>query len=452
MPTSSLSLHRIQRLGLTVLALLALLASILYVERGTFMDVSFQTFELIRTQRLAPQVYRFGSGMTQIFPLLAIWFKAPLEVVIFMYSLGVVLYQSALFYYIAFLRKKETIALMLIVYLCLATTHTFFWIQSEFSQSIPFGFACLAFLKDRSLVSFTFPQALVGMVLLVTGVFFHPLQAPLFLVFFFLLYFTESNKDTFIVASLLVVVIWIVKHYFFSNWYDNMATERMAVAAPFTFTKGMHIMLFNKAVYYTGFVFLFIGAILFSIVKKQWFYVVFLPLFSVSYFCFIHWTHADAELFYLENLLLPLPAVVSFVWVNLLFKTSHLTPKLIHLTWLIVLLFLIRIMHVSTYYKARIATYKHLINKYRHQKIMLPSAYLPKPFLLFAWPSAYEVWMHSTLQHGVTASLLFYDDTSKYNPTYPPTQQFRGIRNYPYDSLLPPYFKWTDSTTSYKIK
>lgn len=452
MQTSSLPLHRIQQLGIAVLCVLALLASILYIERGTFMDVAFQTFELIRTQSLAPQVYRFGSGMTQIFPLLAIWCKAPLAVVVFMYSIGVIIYQSILFYYIAFVRKKEAIALMYIIYLCLATTHTFFWIQSEFSQSIPFSFACLAFLHGRSLSTFTIPSALLGIALLITGVFFHPLQAPLFIVFFFLLYFSESNKDTMVVATLIVLLVWGIKHVFFANWYDNMAAERLTMATPFSFTQGMHNMLFNNSVYYLALVFLFVGAILFSLIKKQWLYAVFLPLFSIGYFLFIHWTHPDAELFYLENLMLAIPAVVAFVWVSIVFTKNNFSGWHFNITWFIVLIFVLRILHVSSYYKTRIHTYTQLIEQYKHQKMMLPAAALPKPYLLFAWPSAYEVWMHSTLQRGITASLVFIEDTSKFNPHYSPTQQFRGIRNYPYDSLLPPYFYWLDTTSEYKIK
>jgi hypothetical protein len=35
------------------------LAIFLYKERGTFMDVSFQTFEMSRTHALAPEDYRF---------------------------------------------------------------------------------------------------------------------------------------------------------------------------------------------------------------------------------------------------------------------------------------------------------------------------------------------------------------------------------------------------------
>lgn len=453
MPSNS-SLIRVQRFGTLVLFVLFIMAAVLYIERGTFMDVAFQTFELIRTQWLAPQVYRFGSGCTQIFPLLAIWCKAPLWMVVFMYSVGVVLYQSLLFYYIAFIRKDAAIGLMLILYLCLATTHTFFWIQSEFSQSIPFGFACLAFIRGRSPSSLTIGQTIGGLLLLVTGVFFHPLQAPLFLLFFFLLYFTEPRKAILLWASLLVVVIWSVKQLFFANWYDNMATERISTWHHMGITRGMSQMLENKGFYYWSLLIVFVIAVAVSLLKKQWFFAIFLPLFTTSYFLFIHWSHPDAEAFYLENLMLAIPAVLSYVLVTLCWTNTPNDFSKLHIgiACFFVLLFFVRIIHVSSYYKQRIQLYTGLINQHRGQKTMIPSSHLPRPYLLFSWPSAYEVWMHSTLQQGATASVFFFDDTTKFNQHYSPSHQFRGLRNYPYDSLLPPYFIWTDTISRYQIK
>lgn len=451
---SNLSLIRVQRFGTLVLFLLFIMAAVLYIERGTFMDVAFQTFEMIRTQSLAPQVYRFGSGFTQIFPLLAIWCKAPLWMVVFMYSIGVVLYQSFLFYYIAFIRKDAAIGLMLILYLCLATTHTFFWIQSEFSQSIPFGFACLAFIRGHSPSSLNLVQSIVGILLLVTGVFFHPLQAPLFLLFFFLMYINETNKAILLWASLLVVVIWGVKQLYFANWYDNMATERISNWHHLGITRGMHQMLENKGFYYWSLLCMFLITVALSIHKKQWFFAIFLPLFTTSYFLFIHWSHPDAEPFYLENLMLAIPAVLSYAVVTIGWTNTPNDFSKLHIgiASFLVLLFFLRIMHVSSYYKKRIHLYTGLINQHHGQKTMISSSHLPRPYLLFAWPSAYEVWMHSTLQHGATASVLFFDDTTKFNQHYSPTHQFRGLRNYPYDSLLPPYFIWTDTTSMYQIK
>lgn len=452
--SSNTPLIRVQRFGTLVLFIIALMAAILYIERGTFMDVAFQTFELIRTQSLAPQVYRFGSGATQIFPLMAIWCKAPLWMVVFMYSVGVVLYQCLLFYYIAFIRKDAAVALMLILYLCLATTHTFFWIQSEFSQSIPFGFACIAFIRGRSLSSITGIQAIIGISLLVTGVFFHPLQAPLFLVFFFLLYLTESNKPMMLWASLLVVLIWIIKQVFFANWYDNMATERISTWHQFGVTRGMHQMLENRGFYYWSLIVALVVAMVAGIYKKKWLLVVFLPLFTTTYFLFIHWSHPEAEAFYLENLMLAIPAVVAYVLVTIFWTNTPADFSFQQRVFVafLVLFFIFRIVHVSTYYKKRIQVYSSLVSHYREQKIMIPASHLPRPYILFAWPSAYEVWMHSTLQHGVTASVLFFDDTTKFNQNYSPSHQFRGVRNYPYDSLLAPYFVWTDSASAYKIK
>lgn len=233
-----------------------------------------------------------------------------------------------------------------------------------------------------------------------------------------------------------------------------MATERIATWHQIGITRGMNQMLENKGFYYWSLILTILVTMLAGIFKKKWFFVVFLPLFTMSYFLFIHWTHPEAEPFYLENLMLAIPAVTAFVLVSIFWNNSHTDFSLLHVGFasFLVLLFVLRIVHVSAYYKKRIQLYSNLIAQHKEQKIMIPSANLPRPYLLFAWPTAYEVWMHSTLQHGITASVLFFDDTTKFNQSYSSTHQFRGLRNYPYDSLLSPYFVWTDSTSAYQIK
>ncbi|MBU3677825.1 MAG: hypothetical protein FGM54_11695, partial [Chitinophagaceae bacterium] len=220
-------LKTIQIMGCLQMVLLFIMASVLYLERGSFMDVAFQTFEMIRTQNLAPQVYRFGSAFTQIFPLGAILLKAPLWVVAYMYSVGIIIYQFLLFAYIVFVQKNTNIGFAFLLYLCLMSTHSFFWIQSEFSQSIPFGFALLAFMdgfKERNLNAGHY-IILIG--LIITAVFFHPLQAPLLVVMIVLWSFMVGFNRTASISLIFILVGWLVKHYGFSNWYDNMAEERL---------------------------------------------------------------------------------------------------------------------------------------------------------------------------------------------------------------------------------
>ncbi|MBU3677063.1 MAG: hypothetical protein FGM54_07795 [Chitinophagaceae bacterium] len=116
-----------------------------------------------------------------------------------------------------------------------------------------------------------------------------------------------------------------------------------------------------------------------------------------------------------------------------------------------VALFVFRIHGVSNFYKQRIAFYQEQIAHYGNKKVMLPEVAMPSSVLLFAWPTAYETWIISTIQNKRTASLVYITDTSHYRQNLPNQKQFRGIRNYPYDSLKPPYFIWVDSLKGYQF-
>lgn len=451
------ALKVVQIWGSVQMLILFVMASVLYLERGTFMDVAFQTFEMIRSEQLAPQVYRFGSAFTQIFPLLAIKLKAPLWCVAYMYSVGVVLYQSVLFFYIAFIRKNIILAYAFLMYLCLMTTHSFFWIQSEFSQSIPFGFALLAFLLSLPKNNMGLYNGFILGLGIVTAVFFHPLQAPLILLFILISSFAEGLNRNSLIAIVMILIAWGTKQIGFSNWYDNMAGERLDALKEFklngVFTLGLKQFLQQGTYYFPVLALLFINV--FRLVQtKQFFYALLLTIGCGLYFFFIQLTHPIADVFYIENLLLAIPAVLSLVWAYLGFKTIQTA---ITRFWTLILIafvfiFILRIQHVSAYYYKRIEIYSDLIKNHKHQKTMLPEKELPKPYLLFAWPSAYEVWMLSTIQHQQTASLVFISDSLYYRQSVMPNKQFRGLRNYPYDSLKAPYFIWTDTVSSYSMK
>ena len=85
------------RLGTAVYAALAALAAVFYLERMAMLDMSFQTFHILRTGSLQIQSERFGAACTQVFPWLAQAAGLPLKGVLIAYSLGHVLYYFVIF-------------------------------------------------------------------------------------------------------------------------------------------------------------------------------------------------------------------------------------------------------------------------------------------------------------------------------------------------------------------
>lgn len=83
-------------LGFFSYSVLFIFAVIFFKERTVFMDASYIVFSIVKDGKLAIQNFRFGSAFTQLFPLITLKLGLPLEKIILSYSVGFVIYFSAI--------------------------------------------------------------------------------------------------------------------------------------------------------------------------------------------------------------------------------------------------------------------------------------------------------------------------------------------------------------------
>lgn len=458
---SFLFAHRAALLGCLYFALLLVLATVFYKERCTYMDVSFQTFEMIRSGWPATQVYRFGSVMTQIFPLLFIWMKAPLWMVGLAYSLGVVMYQFLIFLYLAFVLRSERWAMVYLLCQAMMTAHMFFWIQSEFSQSVPWIILTLARIDlkmpaKNGLLAY-WPDALI----LITLVFFHPLSFPVFLLGAFILWMASKGRQQtmkLVLSASFCALIYTVKRLGFDNWYDHGAherTENLFRLFPHYFhTESTLQFLHHSHSLYVGF-WLSLGMLLLWLLyRRLWLKTIVAVWILAAYFFFINTTHPKADDFYLENFYLALPlllAMMLVLWPNTSGKKEGLTGLFV-LGGCLIVLTGVRLIRLDAEYVDRLNLYRELVAAHHGKKVILEERQVDMKRLKMSWPSAYEIWMLTQMEQGSTASLLITDDAGKYRDYVPQRQSFFGIQIYPYAQLPSPYFRFVDSTSQYEIQ
>lgn len=456
---NNINIRSIQRIGVLFLVAEFILSAILYKERGTFMDVSFQTFEMIRTHALAPQVYRFGSGLTQIYPFIGILLGLPLWMIAMLYSVGIIFYHSLIFYYCAFRKQSIQMSFVLILYSAMMTTHMFFWIQSEFSQALPFMIGLICFMEEKQFSKVGFIQYSLMFIGVVTLVFFHPLAFPVFTVCVILLFGIGQHWDKRIlgISLLMALGVYLVKRQFFKNWYDEGAHERtqnfISLFPNYFSTDSTKLFLTNSYTIYIGVTLSVLVLILLLIQYKKYILLGLSVLGILGYFFMINITHPKADEFYLENMYLAIPLLIALSMSSLLklhltrFVQTFLNVFLI----LICILCISRLWIVSNQYSNRINWYRSTMKNYQGQKVILTEKQVPMKQLLYSWSSAYEIWMLSTIETGITSSIVIVDDINKLIPYKDTTNAFIGIQIYPYNQLPTNYFHFQDSIQSYKI-
>jgi hypothetical protein len=435
------------------------LAIFLYKERGTFMDVSFQTFEMIRTHALAPQVYRFGSALTQIYPFIGILLGLPLWMVAMLYSVGIIIYHGLVFYYCAFRRKSIRMMFVFILSSAMMTTHMFFWIQSEFSQALPFMIGLLCFLEEKQFNHFGLKQYSILIVGIVTLVFLHPLAFPVYTNCLLLIFAIKQNWDKRIlgISWLMAFGVYLIKRAFFKNWYDEGAQERtqnfISLFPNYFNTDSTKLFLSNAFNIYIGVSISLLVLIIILVYRKNYVLLVVSIASILAYFFMINVTHPQADEFYLENMYLAIPLLIA-IPLSSIYKLGEKQVVDKQLSGFLVCICLIcigRLWFVSGQYTERMNWFRTAMKKYEGQKMIISEKDAPMKQLLFSWPSAYECWMLSTIETGQTASLVIVDDIQKLIPYKDTTSAFIGIQIYRYQDLPSRYFIFKDTLTTYRI-
>lgn len=455
----------IKQIGWILFLIQFLLSIWLFVERISFADVSFQLFELLRTGEFPTQVFRFGSKLTHLFPWLGYKLGLSLKWVALFYSVGVVMYNFLIFLFLAYIRKSYRWTLVFVLYLPMLLGHMFFWIQSEYSQAIPFLIMTLAVIDGLKNEVASIPIWIITIGLVVTAVFFHPLIFVLLTLAIVILLtsskHTKKAKVNFLLFWIIALITFLIKRVYFNNYYDDGAQDRIKnfiSIFPNYFTTKSTLLFLNHALgLYLG---LSISILWFVVkgflIKKK--LLLFLgSCLLLGYFLIVNVSHpnvSSTDLFYLENMYLGLGFVLALIFCFWYSKPYYFKNKYNDVTILasmLVLIFIFRIGIVSKEYSNRVAWWRNQLKIYEGKKILKAENNEMKKVLKTTWASAYESWFISTLDKNVSASYLITNELETFKSQVNNSILFVSIKSYTYDSLNPTYFKFKDTLQSYIV-
>jgi len=425
-----LNIKNVSKIALATLFILLLGAGYYYLERILFIDAVHICFNIINTKTLAIQERRYGSFITQIFPLIGVWLHLPLKGILFLYSISFNLfYFSAAF--LLHSKKQYLFSILIALYFTLCVTESYYWTNNEVHQGMVWLLLMFGFIFSYNAEQKTGRIApyLVVSILAFLAIFSHPIIIMVAgsLSVFFLIEYKELRKQKKSWFYFIIILVVILTKYYFSinGSYDkqrldtfNGLTLKMVL---FFWEKQTSIDFIEYCIKdYWAFLILVISGLSYLLYQRKFklfFWVVFTCLIYYISICIIY--PECIFKFYIESewMGMSIIAVLPF----LLYTMSNNKPRLNALIFsLVFLISLIRIYNHSNNYVNRLHKIKSIVrvlqkNNTPKVAIIKDSRNQLETDLLMDWGLPIETLMLSnfnTTGLSVTAVQVHQNDTN----------------------------------------
>ena len=463
-------------LGLAIFSLLLLLAVVFYLERIGHIDMSFQTFLILKSGLPEIQSQRFGAVATQVWPWMAQSLGLPLRGVLLAYSIGHVVWPALLFGWCCWLRQWSW-AMVLLLVVTGMPTQTFYWL-SEMPQGLVFLVALFAWMSARgSLSNIRWWHWPLWLAAVVTAFYFHPmvLYAAIFAAAFFIIRPLYSNtykenkaaetspffQQEWPVYATMLLLFGLTAFTKFKllklDWYDAIAlkrTEAFGQLWPHWFDIQSNRDLLKYCLSDYWFVPLALAvSVAFYTWKKRWLQAALVAAYPLGFVLLVNVPyHESTHQFYMENLWLPLGL---FAAIPLVFDVL---PGLVTEKWRLIivgsiaLLGIVRIGRAHESWTARLDWERRFLQETAHlpnKKLLLTEQQVPMDTFKLSWGMPHEFLLLSSLESPDSARCILvtnepqrYDSTLMANP-----RLFLGsFKNYGFEALPTRYFDFKDTS------
>ncbi len=353
-------------ISLIYLIVLFIGSFVFYKERMLFIDPAFITFEIINNKTFIIGQSRYGAFVTQMFPLLSVYFGAPLRVILILYSISFYLFFLIVAYISGRILKQEVLAILFVFYLCFLVSDVYFWPNNEIHQSVAWMILFLS-LYNYSIEENRNGNKLFHIILiplLFLSLITHLLiLIPLTFLWFYNFMDRQSahgfgNKRPFycfLFYTLLLLIFAGLRLYLsYDSWYDGVKLEGVKNVTFANIVKALSNdqsisifkLLFTK--YLLLIIVFFIGML--TILKRKKLSLALLTIsFTIGYYMLVVLTYSekitDLNLFYFESQWMGLSLIVCTPF---LFETMKYIKKSNIALALFVLIYLLKIPHLST--------------------------------------------------------------------------------------------------------
>ncbi|MDF2437830.1 MAG: hypothetical protein K0Q95_2206 [Bacteroidota bacterium] len=399
-----------------------------FKERVLAFDPSFFTFLMIDQRDYSIALGRWGSVFSQVLPLAALKNGCDLSTFLHLFSIAPIINYLIIFLLLILLKNyRAAIALMLA--LCLAFRHAFYYTTAELYLGIALSvllWALIAEPKENSTKSKRILRFVFSLLLIYIMSYLH--QLTLFTIAFVLateLIGRKRFKDRYLwIISGITITWFLIRIYILTDTaYENEKIPTMDVFLeqlpnirylPST----VYFKLFAKQHFWSMFL-VFMAAWYYLFRSRNWLYFLFLPAFSLGFLVLILITYYKGEspLMY-ENYytVLGFFAAVAFI-----FSCDGFLPKSVELSVVVILLIVNcvgiynahDILTKRTNYLGRLISYGR---KQEHKKFLVSTTNFPWQTSWVEWAVPFETTLFSGLA-GPDSVVTVYvtDDINKHD-------------------------------------
>ncbi len=417
-------------IGHVSMLVLIFLSVYFYQEKMLHSDNAYGAFMLINTKQFIIPHYRFPLVLTQLLPLLAIKLGLSLKFVLIAFSAS-----FYLIYYFCFLLVnyvfKNTKAALLILFTVLVTTSEIFFLQTELLHGLVFGvtfYAWFYYAEDKQTTKI-FNQ-LLGVVLLLIALLFHPLSA-LFVLFLlvWIIIETQNYRNTKLYFYLLLAVaVLIVKTLLTpANSYEAGFLQMPSFYEAFMgINKSYSLGFFVKRLQglYLLPTLMLLASLIWLSYKKQFINVTYLLVSAIGYLLFVAvFIKGDSNVM-MERVFLPYGLIASIGIVSVFVNQNKVNLSAIKSSFLLLVLIgvivagVVKITEASVTYSYRLALVKQQAEKAQQtsgSKLYVFNSDVPYPFAM--WANACEQILYSALHYPnyIKTVFIFEDDVAAKN-------------------------------------
>lgn len=433
-------------------------------ERILFCDASFILTEILNRGSLAIQEHRYGSFITQIFPLLGAKAHLPMGTIVLLYSMSFNLFYLAVASVILFRFRNIKLAVVMAFYYTLFVSDTYFWTNNELHQAIAWMFLLLGCIIRYREKRYAFPlHFTVCLLLAFLSLFTHPLIL-LVLPFYWLFILTDKSQNPYsrkemVLLSLSLVLICAVKFYMMSRGgYDTdklRNTTHLSIKDILqAFTAPMAKIIIKKSLTTYYFIpLLFLAGVISAINQKRYKHLILATGFSLMYFVAVCLTFTNFVAFYAESEWMPITIIATSLFVY--YTLDYIKPSFAIGLSIILLIRLGYIGNASEKFVARKHQIDAVLDKMQAQDIhkgFLVNDPKMEQMMLIIWGAPSESLISSSLR-GDKISKTFFIDTEeniKKRMVSSPEYMVASFGPWYYKDLNPDYFN-IDTLSSYQL-
>ncbi len=213
--------------SLVLIAVLLVLSVVFFKERMLFTDAPHNLFRIINDGHFHIEEHRYGSFITQIYPLLGSRLHIPVQGLMILYSASFNIFYLAVALLLVYKFKNYSLAVLFALYLTMFVSDTFYWSNNEVHQGIGWLMLAFAFNVHVATKNWSF---LVRLVLFAATFFLaictHPLVmlAAVYLWFFFWLgniSWPYTKTQSYIYTGVLLILAYLKFYQGQHQAYDN---------------------------------------------------------------------------------------------------------------------------------------------------------------------------------------------------------------------------------------